>query len=295
MKRNPSNSWSIVAGGGVILLLLTAASVSAQTLQNRWSFNNHGVATSSGGGGTVADSVGGQTATLEGDAYFDGITNVVLDGTAGTYVSLPGGLLTGLQAASFEGWVNSDALPDNVHLFEFSDGSGTGVAYARYVVHAPASSIANNQNAFELADFASTTGDPNQLLASGVGFGGVPLHVICTYDPVAGVQAIYTNGLLEAMRTFPSNQTPLSSVSPTEASLGQSPWFNYGDPYLSGSITEFRVWSAALNPLQVAALDAAGAGAVSTNYGTVTNLQLEVAFQMTQHALQQVVVSATAS
>ncbi|HEU5397001.1 MAG TPA: LamG-like jellyroll fold domain-containing protein, partial [Verrucomicrobiae bacterium] len=113
--------------------------------------------------------------------------------------------------------------------------------------------------------------------------------------PADGVQAIYTNGILEASRSFPANQTPLSSVATNEASLGQSPWHNYGDPYMAGSISEFRIWNGALNPLQVAALDAAGTGTVSTNYGTVTAIQLQVAFTQPQYTMQQAAVLATAS
>jgi hypothetical protein len=270
--------------------------VSAQNLQNRWSFNNGGVATASSGGTlTATDSIAGLTATLEGDAYFDGVTNVVLDGSYGTYVSLPGDLISSLTAVSVEGWVNSTVSGPSAHFFEFSDGTGTGTAYARYVIYGNN----NSENQFELADFAGTTGDPNQSLVSGTGFGGVPLHVVCTYDPVAGVQSIYTNGILEALRVSPANQTPLNSVSNVEASLGQSPWFlNYGnssDTYLAGTITEFRIWNAALNPLTVAALDASGPGIISTNYGTVTNVQLQVAFQMPEHGVQQAVVLASAS
>lgn len=276
---------------GIAVVFAMRSTASAQTLQNRWSFNNGGVSTTAGSGGTVTDSVGGQVATLMGDAYFDGVTNVELDGTFGTYVSLTTNLISSLSAVSLEGWANCTVSGSSAHLFEFGDGAGTGNAYARYVIYANN----NSENAFELADFGGTTGDPNQYLSSGTGFGGVPLHVVCTYDPVAGVQTIYTNGILETTRTFPANQTPLNSISAAEASLGQSPWFNYGDACMAGSITEFRIWNAALDPLKIAALDAAGPGNISTNYGVVTNVQLQVAYQMSEHALQQAVVIASAS
>lgn len=257
---------------------------SAQTLLNRWSFN------APAGGTSVTDSVAGVVATLQGTASLDG-TEVVLDGSSGTYVNLSSNLLAGLPAVSIEGWANSAASPDNVCLFEFSDGAGTGGAYARYVIH----DGGNTDNQFELADFGSTTGNPNQQLKSAAGWGGVPVHVVCVFDPTAGIQAIYTNGLLEAFRTFPTNQTTLSSVSSNAAALGRSPWWFYGDPYMSGTIGEFRIWNGRLNGLQIAALDAAGAGTVSTNYGTVTNLQLQVTYNMTQHGVQQAVVLASAT
>jgi len=268
----------------ISLLLYAQWNASAQTLSNRWSFN------APAGGFTVTDSVGGVVATLQGSAALDG-SEVVLDGSSGSYVALSSNLLAGLQAVSIESWANSSSSPDNVCLFEFSDGVGTGAAYVRYVIH----DSGNTDNQFELANFASTTGNPNQQLKSAVGWGDVPVHVVCVYDPTAGIQAIYTNGLLEAFRIFPTNQTTLSSVSSNAAALGRSPWWSFGDPYMSGTISEFRIWNGRLNGLQIAALDSAGPGAVSTNYGSVTNIQLQVKFNMTQNGVQQAAVLASAS
>ncbi|HEX9047125.1 MAG TPA: LamG domain-containing protein, partial [Verrucomicrobiae bacterium] len=253
----------------------------AQTLQNRWSFN------APAGGTTVTDSVSSVVATLNGTASLDG-TQVNLDGSAGTCVSLGGGLLAGMTAVSVEGWAKSAASPDNVHLFEFSDGAGTGNQYLRYVMH----DQTDTRNFFELA---GVSGYPSQFVSSQTGLSGVLVHVVCVYDPANGQTSIYTNGILEAATSFPANQTPLSSVATNEASLGQSPWHSYGDPYMAGSISEFRIWNGALNPLQIAALDATGSGAVSTNYGTVSAIQLQVAFSMQQNTLQQAAVLATAS
>lgn len=281
MKPNLSKTRAILAGSCAILLSMQVTAP-AQTLQNRWSFN------APIGGVTVTDSVANVVATLNGGASLDG-TQLTLDGGAGSYVDLGGNLLTGLQSVSFEGWAYSASSPDNVCLFSFDDGAGTGAQYARYVIH----DAGNTDNAFELANF--TTGQPNQLLKSPAGLGDMPVHVVCVFDPAKGLQAIYTNGILEASRTFATNQTTLSSVSTNSASLGRSPWWAYGDPYMAGTISEFRIWNGALNPLQIAALDVAGAGAVGTNYGTVSAIQLQVAFTMQQNTLQPASVFATAS
>ena len=278
MKNQASNLWRSTVGSCAILLSVSFAS-HAQTLQNRWSFN------APAGGITVTDSVSSVVATLNGDAVLDG-TQVNFDGSPGGYVDLGGGLLAGMNAVSVEGWANSAGSPDNVHLFEFSDGGGTGGQYLRYVIH----DQGDTRNFFELAN---VSGYPSQFVSSQNGLSDVPVHVVCVYDPVNGIASIYTNGILEALSSFPANQTPLSSVSTNEASLGQSPWHNYGDPYMA--ISEFRIWNGALNPLQIAALDASGAGAVSTNYGTVSSIQLQVAFTMQQNTLQQAAVLATAS
>ncbi|MDR3377418.1 MAG: Ig-like domain-containing protein, partial [Verrucomicrobiae bacterium] len=283
MKDNPSRSALAIAASCAILLMAQMNSP-AQTLLNRWSFN------APAGSLSVTDSVAGSIAELNGDATLDG-TNLNLDGSSGTYVTLSSNLLAGVEAVSCEGWADAETSPDNVCLFSFDDGAGTGAAYARYVIH----DGNNTDNQFELADFGSTTTDPGQQLKSPVGWGGVPVHVVCVYDPTAGIQGIYTNGILEAFRTFPVNQTTLSSVSSDAAALGRSPWWADGDPYLAGTIREFRIWNGRLDDLQIAALDAAGPGTVSTNYGAVTNLELVVTYQMTQHAIQQAVVFASAS
>lgn len=281
MKPKPANIWRVAAGSCAIFLM-TQLTAPAQTLVNRWSFNG------TPGNTTVTDAVSSVVATLQGNASLDGAGNVSLDGSGGTYVNLSSNLLVGMQAVSCEGWVNSAASPDNVCLFSFDDGEGQGNDYARYVLH----DSGNSDNQFELAQLGS---QPNQRLKSPVGWGGVPVHVVCVYDPTVGIQAIYTNGILEAFRSFPTNQTALSSVSTNAAALGRSPWWAAGDPYLAGTISEFRIWNGQLNGLQVAALDTAGAATVSTNYGTVTSLQLQVTNQLARLALQQAVVLASAS
>src|SRR3974390_173688 len=114
MKDRNSTLLSIASVSCAILLSIPFVA-GAQTLQNRWSFNGPA------GGTTVTDSVASVVATLQGSASLDG-TEVILDGSSGTYVNLASGLLNGLQSVSLEGWANSAASPDNVHLFEFSDG-----------------------------------------------------------------------------------------------------------------------------------------------------------------------------
>src|ERR1019366_9430608 len=188
MKKKPCSSRFLIAASCAAMLLMQTSS-RAQSLQNRWSFN------APAGGSTVTDSVSSVVATLNGNAVLDG-TEVTLDGSSGTYVSLGGNLLSGLQAVSIEGWANSAASPDNVHLFEFSDGGGTGNQYLRFVMH----DQGDTRNFFELAD---VSGYPNQFISSPTGLSSVPVHVVCVYDPANGRTSIYTNGILEAAGSFP--------------------------------------------------------------------------------------------
>jgi len=90
-------------------LLLAQMAAPAATLNNRWSFNE------AASGTNVIDSVSSAVGYLVGPgAFLNGSGQVTLDGVSGDYVQLPCALLNGLTAVSFEGWVYSDASPDNV-------------------------------------------------------------------------------------------------------------------------------------------------------------------------------------
>jgi alpha-L-fucosidase len=221
------------------------------TLIHRYSFNETS--------GTIAhDSVGGANGTLNGGAIFDGGGHVVLNGTSGTYVSLPGNLLAGLSNVTLEAWVTNAVSPDNVALFSFDDGlqDGVGGGYLRYVLH----DQSNGRNFLELA-----SGSGNSFVAGNPGLGGQSVHVACVYSATTGVATIYTNGVLE---TSLAVSTPLASVSTNSASLGRSPWI--GDPWLAGNIDEFRIYSGVLTPADIAAAQTVGPNVVLTTNVSVS-------------------------
>jgi alpha-L-fucosidase len=221
-------------------------------LIHRYSFNETS--------GTVAhDSIGGADGTLNGSAAFDGNGRVVLNGTSGTYVALPGNLIAGLTNVTIEAWVTNSTSPDNVALFSFDDGlqDGVGGGYLRFVLH----DQSNGRNFLELA---SSGGSP--LLAANPGLGGSCVHVVCTYSQATGTAAIYTNGVLEAMMAV---STPLANVSANAAALGRSPWS--GDPWLNGAIDEFRVYSGVLQPGDISSAQTVGPNVLLT-----TNVSLNL-------------------
>jgi hypothetical protein len=136
-------------------------------LIHRYSFNETS-------GTTAHDSVGGADGTVHGSAVFDGNGRVVLNGTSGTYVALPGNLLAGLTNVAIETWVTNATSPDNVALFSFDDGlqDGVGGGYLRFVLH----DQSNGRNFLELA---SSGGSPK--LTANPGLGGRYVHVVCNY------------------------------------------------------------------------------------------------------------------
>ena len=222
-----------------------SATTPATGLIHRYSFNESS--------GTIAhDSVGGADGTLKGGAIFDGSGHVVLNGTSGTYVSLPGNLLAGLSNVTLEAWVTNAVSPDNVALFSFDDGlqDGVGGGYLRYVLH----DQSNGRNFLELA-----SGSGNSFLAGNPGLGGRSVHVACVYSATNGMAIIYTNGVLE---TSLAVSTPLANVSTNSASLGRSPWS--GDPWLAGSIDEFRIYAGAMLPSDISAAQFVGPNVLLT-------------------------------
>ncbi|HEX7654730.1 MAG TPA: alpha-L-fucosidase, partial [Verrucomicrobiae bacterium] len=223
------------------------------TLIHRWSFNETG--------GTVAhDSLGAAHGTLNGSAVFDGHGRVVLNGTSGTYLSLPANLLAGLTNVTMEAWLTNAVTPDNVALFSFDDGlqDGVGTGYLRYVLH----DQSNGRTFLEQAG-----GGGNPLLAVTPGLGGKGVHLVCTFNPPAGGAAIYTNGVLAGTLAI---ATSLANISTNAAALGRSPW--NGDPWLNGTIDEFRIYAGQLLPADIAATQILGPNALLT-----TNVALAVA------------------
>jgi hypothetical protein len=171
---------------------------------------------------------------------------VVLNGTSGTYVSLPGNLLAGLTNVTIESWLTNAVSPDNVPLFSFDDGlqDGVGGGYLRFVLH----DQSNGRNFLELA-----SGGGSPKLTANPGLGGQYIHVVCVYNPAGGVALIYTNGVLEASIAV---STSLTNVSLNAGALGRSPWS--GDPRLAGAIDEFRIYAGQLLPADIAAAQAIG-------------------------------------
>jgi len=197
-------------------------------LQHRYSFN-----------GDAKDSVGHADGTLEGAAVVSG-GQVHLDGSSGTYVNLPGGLIAGDKAVTFEFWASLGTNRGWCRVFD--QGSDTFVNNGRLDLYF--SPHSGNQ------DFRLTVMDPNPrervIRVSGNLDNQTNLYVACVLDPGSGFMGIYTNGIL-AVST--NNLTSLESVATNRFYLGKSLFPN--DPPLNGSIDEFRIYNAALSPAQI--------------------------------------------
>jgi hypothetical protein len=227
-------------------------------LIHRYSFNETS-------GSTAHDSVGGADGTLNGTAAFDGGGRVALDGTSGTYVTLPANFLTGLSAVTIDAWFSLTVPNNNVHLFSMGNGngSGSGGGYLRYNLYDSGNGHGGT-NFFE--SLVSWSGN---LLHGGAALptNNTPVHVTLVYDPVGGVKSIYINGALSS--TYSGPLAALSSYPQNVFALGRSPWSS--DPNLKGTIDEFRIYSGVLTPPDITAAQTVGPDVLLT-----TNVSLAV-------------------
>lgn len=191
------------------------------------------------------DSVGKAHGTLEGAASLsDG--QLRLNGTRGTYVNLPGGLIAGYEAVTFEFWASLGVNRNWARVFDQGSTNGNSGQYDLYFC--PHSGG---------RDFRLTIMDPHPrervVTIPGNLDNQTNLHVACVLDSRSGFMGIYTNGVLAASR---NDLTSLASVHTNLFFLGRSLFAS--DAPLNGSIDEFRIYKGALNASAIAANHANG-------------------------------------
>jgi hypothetical protein len=207
-------------------------------LQHRYSF-----ATDS------SDSIGGANGTNIGNATISG-GQLVLDGSAGTYVSLPGGLLNSNTAVTIEAWVSFGASGTWARLFDFGSTAGFGTNTTGPLAFFWTSP--NAGGAVLRSDVATGAGAVS--ISSGPSLNNRTVHFVETYEPANNVMTIYTNGSVAVISGNVAN-VPLSSISPDDAFIGKS---QFGDPYLIASIDEFRIYGGALYSDEIRATELLG-------------------------------------
>ncbi len=185
------------------------------------------------------DSVGTAHGLLMGAAKVsDG--QVQLNGTHGTFVNLPGGLIAGYPAVTFEFWASFGTNRNWVRVFDQGSTNGSNGQYDLYFC--PHSGG---------RDFRLTVMDPQPteriVKIPGNLDNQTNLHIACVLDPTSGFMGIYTNGALAASR---NDLKSLASVHTNCFFLGKSLFAN--DAPLNGSIDEFRIYNEALSAAAVA-------------------------------------------
>ncbi len=204
------------------------------TLAHRYSFTN-----------AAWDSIGMAHGTLMGNAVASNGT-LQLDGVAGDYVNLPGGLVSGSSAATIEFWATFGANGNWARVFDFGNIAGnSGQDYLFFTPHNAASGA-------QLGMLISGTG--TNTLTGPATFDNETLHVVCIVDPTDNYTALYTNGVLAVAQT--NVLPPLTGVSNTWSFIGRSLFS--ADAWLNANIDEFRIYDGRLTPLQISVNDQFG-------------------------------------
>ena len=191
----------------------------------------------------VSDSIGAAHGALMGNAS---ITNgeVVLRGTAGGYVELPGGIITGFEAVTIECWAKFNASGNWARLYDFGDKNGANGR--NYILLTPHSGSADTR--MSISDTDPGSSNERFVILPGVLDNKPLLHVTAVYDPANGFAGLYTNGVLAASRD--DLDIPLSSVKNVFSYIGRSLYSS--DAYLNARITEFRIYDQALSASDIA-------------------------------------------
>jgi len=217
--------------------------VLAAALVHRYSFEGSGTA--------VVDSAGTANGSVV-NGELSGTGTVELTGSLVTenYVNLPNGILSGLASATLEVWLTWNGGDPWQRIFDFGSSQGgenergNGITYLLLTPSTDAP-IPTVRVAFQLTgpDINSEV-RVNSAAALPI---GVEQHVAIVVNGQSDTLALFINGSAVGSIALPS---PLSAIDDFNNWLGRSQFD--ADPGFGGTISEFRIYRAALSAEQVA-------------------------------------------
>jgi hypothetical protein len=254
-----SNSAGSITTSVPATLTVVPVTDNPATLIHRYSFQDQA------GSSTFADSIGGPTweGTLVGNAMLTG-SALSLDGTSGTYATLPSGITSNYTQMTVEFWADIGIqTADWTRVFSF--GNQSGVSKQSGFDFAP-----NASGGYQNLDFLNNNNDDAYANNNVSLTNTVNDHITVVVDSVN--DALYYYNGTNVVSTFHDNNlalnqtlvatsagVPLMSmadITDNNNVIGAS--LNAVDPYLVGTIHEFRVYQGVLSPQAVALNDAMG-------------------------------------
>jgi hypothetical protein len=194
------------------------------------------------GGATAGDATGngwnGSLLNSPTRVAGKGGNAVSLNGT-NQYVALPSGVVASLNNFTISAWVNPSTVSTWARVFDF--GSGT----TNYMFLTPK---CGGTGVVRFAITNSGSSGEQQINGQAALPAGVWTHVAVTLAGNVGI--LYVNGV-EVGRNSAMTLQPFSLGSTTQNWIGRSQW---SDPYLSGQVDDFRIYSGALSASDVQAL-----------------------------------------
>ena len=215
-----------------------------------------------GTGTTVTDRVGTAHGVIKGGATLSLVSGkgaVVLGGgPTGPYVDLPNKLISSLTSGTLEAWVTWGGGNAWQRIFDFGDSTNAtpednpanGKSYLFLTPSTDTASSGVMRGVYSLtggAVAAETRVEATTAMAQ------VLTQVALVVDSKAGKLLLYMDGVSAGEQAFAGS---LASINDVNAWLGRSQ-YNV-DPELTGTFHDFRIYSAALTPLQIATSFAGG-------------------------------------
>ena len=195
--------------------------------------------------GDATDSVRGSNGTPAGSATVSGGQLQLPGGPNGAaYLNLPPSIVNAPGGAvTLEFWVTFTNVQPWSELYSF--GNRVGNSGESYLVFIP---YAGGQQKGPVIGDGNGSPAVNQALYTPPAFvSEPPMHLAVVYDSGNDLMEFYTNGVWHSARSITFN---LSDLVFSEGNLGRSIY--RGDPDLSASVDEFRIYHAALTPADVA-------------------------------------------
>jgi hypothetical protein len=228
-----------------------------------WSFSTapspalaHRYSFSETGGTTVADSISGPAwnGTLPNGGTFSS-GQLTLASASSQYASLPAGIVGTFSNLTIEAWVKLNSTANWARIFDF--GGNT----TNYMFLTPQN---GSTTRLRFGITTNSAGGEQQINGLSALAAGAWYHVAVTLNGNTGI--LYLNGV--AVGTNSAMTLRPSSLGGTVNNyIGKSQW---PDPYFNGLIDEFRIYSVALAPAEIAATYTLGpAQLLSTNSPTI--------------------------
>ena len=269
-----SNGLITAVGGGTATITASFGGKTASqglTVTAKPTILAHRYSFSETTGTTVADSVGTANGTISATGVALGGGAATTDGVAG-FIDLPGHLIDGFDAVTFETWVTVNSATANTlsgRLYEFGSSDGTN--------EVGLTARSGGQNTF-LRYF----GSPNVSVEQG---GNLALdqefHIVGIFNAPQGTVDLFYNGIWQNSATNVGYS--LKSITNTLSRLGATFGTNV---FTAAAFNEFRIYNGALDLLGIRSSFAAGPDNPVSNPGTPTSFALAVDASMVLGSIQ---------
>jgi hypothetical protein len=188
------------------------------------------------------DLVGTADGTLQGGAYISS-GQVILNGT-GAYVQLPAGIISPLTSATFETWVTwNNSTATWARIWDF----GVDTTRNMFLTVQNGNNFVDPQAAIGTPRFAMTiggNGSEQQVTATNPYPLGLETDIAVAIDAFNSTASLYINGVFVAQHATSISLNPSNMDGDPNNYLGKSQY--PADPFLQGSIDEFRIYNGAM-------------------------------------------------